>query len=57
MSDNLQVGLRISEERNTEMEKRAAKMGVTKNALILICVELGLKVLDSTAVITLRPQE
>lgn len=57
MTDNLQIGLRVTEERNTELEQRAAKMGITKNALIQICIEFGLKVFDGNITIALNPKE
>ena len=57
MTDNLQIGLRVPEERNIELDRRAAKMGITKNALIQVCIELGLKVLDGQVTIALSPSE
>jgi len=53
----MQTGLRISDSRNEQLEERAKVMGVSKNSLIQMLIELGLKILDSDVSINLRPKE
>ena len=43
----IQIGLRVSEEINEKLEKRAQIIGISKNALILVLIHMGEKVLDS----------
>jgi predicted DNA-binding protein (UPF0251 family) len=52
-----QVGLRLSETRNAYLDDKAQNMGISKNALINILIELGIKLLDSDITINLNPRE
>ena len=52
-----QVGLRITEERNEYLRRRAIEMGVSKNDLINILIELGLKIMDSQVTVNVSPRE
>ena len=56
-ASTVQTGLRIEETRNDYLDKRAAEMGVSKNALIQMLIELGLKILDSDISINPRSGE
>ena len=42
-----QTGLRIPEELNRKLEARAKSIGVSKNAFLLVLVDLGMKSYDS----------
>lgn len=39
-----QVGLRLPEHINKRLEKKSIQVGISKNALILVLIDLGLKV-------------
>ena len=51
----IQIGLRVPESINSQLEDRANAIGVSKNALILMLVNLGFKVLDSSITIHQSP--
>ena len=43
----VQIGLRVPEGVNTQIEERASSIGVSKNSLILMLIRMGFKVLDA----------
>ena len=52
-----QIGLRLPEEKNASLEQRATEMGISKNALILVLIDLGQKILDGQTVISHQAQQ
>lgn len=45
-NDLVQVGLRLTNERNQALEDKARQIGISKNALIQVLIEQGLKIFD-----------
>lgn len=43
----VQIGLRVPESVNTQLEEHASSIGVSKNSLILMLIRMGFKVLDA----------
>ena len=43
----IQIGLRVPESVNAQLEDRASSIGVSKNSLILMLIRMGFKVLDA----------
>jgi predicted HicB family RNase H-like nuclease len=41
-----QIGLRTPEELSEKLESKAKEVGISKNALILILIDLGLRVYE-----------
>lgn len=37
----IQIGLRVPESVNEKLEKKALEIGISKNALILVLIDLG----------------
>ena len=42
-----QIGLRVSEELNVRLDNKANEIGISKNALILVLIDMGFKIYDS----------
>ena len=55
-NDLIQVGLRLTNERNRTIESKARQIGISKNALIQVLIEYGLKIFDGELNIIPRPQ-
>lgn len=53
---SVQVGLRVPESVNTQLEQYANRIGVSKNALILMLIDMGFKVVKGS-ITFLPPQE
>lgn len=43
----VQIGLRVPEGVNAQLEDRASSIGVSKNSLVLMLIRMGFKVLDA----------
>jgi len=54
---SIQTGLRITEERNAYLERRADETGISKNQLINVLIELGLKIYDGNIAIIENPNQ
>ena len=52
----IQIGLRINESTNLKIERKASEIGVSKNALILMLIDLGFKFCDSSITVALREE-
>ena len=50
MTDKQQVGLRLPEEMNGHIALKAKEIGISKNALIQVLVDIGLKTYDGFTV-------
>lgn len=46
MQSKIQTGLRLPEQQYLRLQAKAAQMGISLNALILLLIDTGLKVLD-----------
>lgn len=44
---SVQIGLRVPEKINALLDERADSIGISKNSLILVLINLGIKVFDS----------
>jgi hypothetical protein len=53
MADNTQTGLRISPEWNEKINAKAKEIGISKNALMLVLMDLGWKAYEK---LNLPPQ-
>ena len=42
----IQIGLRVNESMNDRLEKKASEIGVSKNSLILMLLDMGFKFMD-----------
>jgi predicted HicB family RNase H-like nuclease len=42
-----QIGLRVPEELSDRLEAKAKEIGVSKNALVLILIDLGFKIYEN----------
>ena len=51
------TSLRLPEKQNRYIQEKAQEIGISQNALLLVLIDLGIKVYDSTTVLDLRPQE
>jgi hypothetical protein len=47
MADITQAGLRISSEWNEKISAKAKEIGISKNALILVLIDLGWKAYEN----------
>lgn len=52
----IQVGLRVPEHINARLEKKAEAVGISKNALLMVLIDLGMRVYDGDIRI-IPPQE
>lgn len=52
---SVQIGLRVPESVNARLEEQAKRIGVSKNSLVLLLINLGFKVMESD--ITFHPAE
>jgi len=50
-----QIGIRIPEAVNVSLTKKAQDIGVSKNALILVLIDLGSKVYEASGSIKIAP--
>lgn len=48
----IQIGLRVNESMNNRLEKKASEIGVSKNSLILMLIDMGFKFYDGSVQIT-----
>lgn len=51
------TSLRLPEKQNCYIQEKAHEIGISQNALLLVLIDLGIKMYDSTAILHLRPQE
>lgn len=43
----IQIGLRVSDQLNKKLDEKAEQIGISKNALMLVLLDLGMKVYES----------
>ena len=53
----VQTGLRIPEERYTELQSLANEIGVSTNALLLMWIDLGLSVQKGRFIVRQEPEQ
>lgn len=52
----VQIGLRVPEGINVQLEEHASSIGVSKNSLILMLIRMGFKVLDADVTLLHQPE-
>lgn len=52
----IQIGLRVPEHINSRLDERAEAIGISKNALLMVLIDMGMKVYDGDIRVT-PPQE
>lgn len=52
----IQIGLRVPERVNNRLDEKAESIGISKNALLMVLIDMGMKVYEGTVQI-IPPQE